>query len=41
MQDVRFDLRILRDIYLAFVNADSGQVSLFISDYAPPLVYRF
>ena len=41
MQAVRFDLRILRDIYLAFVNADSGQVSLFISDYAPPLVYRF
>ena len=41
MQEISFDLTILRDIYRMFINAQEGQVSLFISAYATPLVYRF
>ena len=40
-EELVFDLTIIRDIYLTFFNTDDGQVSLFITDYEQPLIYRF
>ena len=40
-EELAFDLRPLRDIYLMMIGEQDRQMSLFITDYAMPLIYRF
>ncbi|MEE2786750.1 MAG: hypothetical protein VX589_05375 [Myxococcota bacterium] len=41
MEDLAFDLRPLQAIYLMLIGQRDRQISLFITDYAMPLIYEF